>query len=244
MAVSLFYPSLPVFTLLFTAVRSVILLLCAVILAPALFGLCFGFLILPDRVKKESVRPRVVHWAVILAPLVLLSLRSAQLYGQGGRVAPEPEIVRGRWEPGTGPLVVHPFSMSAPNLRGIPGAPALPSVQGNLSAAETELLSSAGVGGEITIIGMAKPNPSEGRIVLVMRHQLDEPFEFSKPAGNVDVIYLQGLSGWRKLPPDAAESTKKLRLMIPQDKPQHTCIANSASAQKSTECGSAFFWAK
>jgi hypothetical protein len=243
MAVSLFYRSLPVFALLLTTVRSVFLLFCTVIVAPTLSGLYFGFLILPRRMRQESVRPRVVHWAVILAPLVLLS-RSTQLDGQGGRVGPEPELVYCRWEPGTGTLVVHPFIMSAPNLRGIPGAPALPSIQGNLSSAESERLRTAGVGGEITIVGMAKPNPSEGRIILVMQHQLDEPFEFSKPAGNTDVIYLQGLSGWQKLPSDAVESNQKLRLMIPKDKPQHTCIANRASAEKSTECGSAFYWVK
>ena len=245
MAVLLFYRLRFMISLLFiTVYYPAALSLCTVILAPALSGLYFGFLILPRRVKREPMRPRPLHWAVILASLVLVSFRSTRLYGQGGQPEPEAEIVYGRWDPGTGPLVVHPFVISAPNLRAFPGAPALASAEVNLSEAETERLRSAGVGGEISILGISKAFPSEGRIVLVMQHQLDEPFEFSKPAGNLDLIYLQGPNGWQKLPPDAAESSKKLRLMIPEDKPQHTCISRNANAKKSTECGSAFYWGK
>jgi hypothetical protein len=140
------------------------------------------------------------------------------------QVQPWPDIVFAKWTLGPEPLTVEPIvihPLHHPGTGGVIPEPETTSRNINLSDSEMQRLRSAGITGHLKIVSEMGAN-GNARAVIIMYQQLDAPFSFLAPAEHADVIYLQTPQGWRKLPPDASESDRPIRLYIPSGKPSQT----------------------
>jgi hypothetical protein len=163
-----------------------------------------------------------------IPPIPILIYRGVSGYPRQitGATTEQPtfEIIYARWMRGSAPLTVEPFDMHLPPPRGgLVPEPHRPAVVWNLSEQEIDRLQGAGATGQVKVIGGATSSNHVGRLVLIMSQPLDAPFAFFGP-GSSDVIYLQTSSGWRKLPPDADESTTRVRVYTADQKPLVTGI--------------------
>ena len=197
-----------------------------------LCALVYGVWLLPRHFKPNAVPRLHVHLAVFalfvpFVPSLILHAANPGLPGPIFGVAWTPPVHRGRvifarWTPGSEPLAVEPFVTYSPPPRGglIPEPDRGPSDL-NLSEEEIGWLRSGGVTGEIKMLG-GESLREGGRLVLILSQQIDAPFQFLVPAEGVNVIYLQGPDGWRKMPPNAGESKSLVRVYVPDGKPNIT----------------------
>ena len=191
----------------------------------------YGVWLLPRLVKADHPARLHVHWVILLLsippiPMLIYSGVSGDPRQITGATTEKPtfEIIYARWTPGSAPLTVEPFDMHLqPPRGGLVPEPDRPAVVWNLSEQEIDRLRGARATGQVKVIGGATSSNHVGRLVLIMSQPLDAPFAFLGP-GSSDVIYLQTDSGWRKLPPDADESTTRVRLYAAGQKPFVTGI--------------------
>jgi len=199
-----------------------------------LFALIYGAWLLPRHFKPGAVPRLHVHWAVLAlmvpyVPALILHTVTGfpqQVFSMGRSKAPRPcEVIYARLTPAADGLVVEPFDMHLPPSRGglIPEPESPGAGYVNLHDDEIQTLRSAGIAGNIKVLGGVTSSVHRGRLVLIMSQQLDSPFEFAEP-GDANVIYVQTAEGWRKLPPDAGESKTHVRLYVPEGKPNVTGI--------------------
>lgn len=196
-------------------------------------GATYGTWRLP-RLLSPNVTARLhIHWLVVLlmVPYVpILLYRSFSGYPQQvfATVHEKPsfEMVFVRWSPGRDGLAVEPFNMPLPAPRGglIPEPDyGRADTINMLNEKELAMLRDAGVAGKLKVLGGSTASSHIGRLVLIISHQIDAPFEFAAP-GDADVIYLQTAEGWQKLPADAGESSTRIRLYVPDDKADVTGV--------------------
>lgn len=199
-----------------------------------LFAMVYGAWLLPRHFKSGAIVRLHIHWAVLalMVPYVhvlilyIVAGVPEQVFSRANSKLPRPcEVVYARLVPGTGRLAVEPFDMHLPLPRGglIPEPQSPGAGYVNLHDDEIQALRSAGIAGNIKVLGGGSSSRHLGRLVLIMSQQLDSPFEFDEP-GDANVIYVQTAEGWRKLPPDAGESKTHVRLYIPEGKPNITGI--------------------
>lgn len=194
----------------------------------------YGVWLLP-RLFKPDAQPRLhIHFAVLalflpFVPSVILHAANPRLPGPlfglaRAQVVHHGAVVFARWSPGGGPLAVEPFDMHLPPPRG--GLIPEPDYGGgyvDLTEEEKERLRSAGITGEVKVLGNTNV-ANAGRLVIILSRQVEAPFQFFTPAEGSDVIYIQTFDGWRKLPPEAGESKSLVRLYIPAGKSNTTGV--------------------
>ena len=200
-----------------------------------LCALAYGILFLPRHFKAGAAPRLHIHWAVVallvpFAPnLILYAVNPASrapLFAFGKpTIRLSGEVIFAVWTPGTDPLTVEPFAMHVPPRAGgiliVPDPPPPSATSSNLNEQEVQRLRSAGITGHIQVSGMSALT-NTGRLVLIMSRQLDAPFQFFAPVEGASVIYLQTSAGWQKLLPEAGESKSRVRMYVPDGKPNTT----------------------
>lgn len=200
-----------------------------------------GSLILIVAAVTSPFRPRRAAWLALVGALACWTFyvpALVQTY-ELAKTDQDVEVVFVQWTPRPGRLEVvgdrasHLSTAERAQLQGL-------GVSGTLRVVEDGLFGFSGERFYQLPVGTETGKPRRGRVVVVMKRQLETPVDLPQPHGG-EVIYVQGDKDWTRFPATGPELKRTVRLEVARHTATHTWYSVEL-ANGGRSGGTAYVW--